>query len=134
MEIEKLRQELQTASKGLLMLSETDAPFEFFYHQPISNEQFNPDTVALWDGQESETPVETLPIDKFLFRMQHPPSGADAQARALAEQFKLLQDKLQELLQEPKAYKIGQVNMPVYLIGRTESGAYAGLKTVVVET
>lgn len=122
------------AAEGLQMLSETDATFEFFSHQAPENEPFSPDTVVDWDGKPGGTRVETLELEDFLKPMLHPhPDAAPAQ-KTKAAQFNGLVRALRAHLQEPKAYKVSDVSMPVYLIGKTDSGDYAGLKTLVVHT
>ncbi len=122
------------ASQGLLMMSETDAPFEFYYHEKPKEEEFTGEIMVEWDGKPSGTRVQELALEDFLNRMINPHAEADQAAKEAAPRFKHLLQKLNELLQNPKAYKISDVNMPVYLIGKTPAGDYAGLKTLVVET
>ncbi|RIJ41702.1 nuclease A inhibitor family protein [Pontibacter oryzae] len=134
MEIEELKKELMQASEGLLMQSETDAPFEFYYHEKPESEPFTEDTIVEWDGKPGGAKVEIVAVEEFLKNMTHPDSDAAQEQHENAERFRLLQVKLKELLQDVKVFKISQVSMPVYLIGKTENGDYAGLKTLVVET
>ncbi|WP_439883072.1 nuclease A inhibitor family protein [Pontibacter sp. MBLB2868] len=133
MNIDKIKQQLMEASEGLQMLSETDATFEFYYHEK-PEEPFDEETVVEWDGKPGGTKVQVLSVDDFLHRMKNPHPNADQVQKQNADKFKKLEAKLKELLQDVKAYKISDTAMPVYLIGRTEDGDYAGLKTLVVET
>jgi hypothetical protein len=130
----QLEEELMKISSGLLMLSETDEPFEFFYHKKPENEPFAEDIVVEWDGKPGGTSVQVLTLEDFLHRMKNPHQHADATQKQNAEKFKKLESKLKELLKDVKVYKISEISIPVYIIGQTQSGDYAGLKTLVVET
>lgn len=134
MEIDALKKELMQASEGLLMLSETDAPFEFFYHVKPESEPFTEDIVVEWDGKPGGTAIQIVAVEDFLRNMTHPHPNAGPEQLQQAEKFKFLVGKLKDLLTDVKAYKVSEVSMPVYLIGKTKTGDYAGLKTLVVET
>lgn len=130
---DQLKQELLKASDGLMMLSETDEAFEFYYHEK-PDEPFTEETVVEWDGKPAGTAVQVLSLEDFLHRMKNPHPDADQVQKQNAERFKQLEAKLKELLRNVKAYKLSETSMPVYLIGETDNGEYAGLKTLVVET
>ena len=133
MSIDQLKQELLQATDGLAMLSETDEVFEFFYHEK-PDEPFTKEIVVEWDGKPAGTAVQVLEVEDFLYRMKNPHSDADETQKRNADRFKQLEAKLKERLRNVKAYKISQTTMPVYIIGETDNGEYAGLKTIVVET
>ena len=133
MDISQIEKELMEVSEGLLMLSETDAPFEFYYHEKPEDE-FDEDIVVEWDGKPGGTSVQVLTVDEFFKRMKNPHKDADDTQKKNAARFKELEAKLNELLDDVKAYKLSDVTLPVYIIGRTKNGDYAGLKTLVVET
>jgi len=48
--------------------------------------------------------------------------------------FRDLVQTLKKTLKDIKVFKVGKVEADVYIVGRTESGDWAGLKTKVVET
>ena len=133
MSIDQLKQELLQATDGLAMLSETDEVFEFFYHEK-PDEPFTKETVVEWDGKPAGTAVQVLEVEDFLYRMKNPHPDSDETQKRNADRFKQLEAKLKERLRNVKAYKISQTTMPVYIIGETDNGEYAGLKTIVVET
>ena len=133
MDKDQLKQELLKASNGLLMMSETDEAFEFYFHEK-PDEPFTEELVVEWDGKPAGTSVQVLELEDFLHRMKNLHPDADQTQKQNAERFKQLEAKLKELLKGVKAYKISEISMPVYLLGETDSGDYAGLKTLVVET
>jgi hypothetical protein len=53
---------------------------------------------------------------------------------ATAKRFEHLYDTLDDLLEEISVYRVGLVNINVYVIGRAAAGYFAGISTKVVET
>lgn len=134
MDKNELEEELKKASEGLLMLSETDEAFEYYYHEKPEQEPFSADTVVEWDGKPAGTAIQVLSLEDFLHRMKNPHPQADATQKQNADKFRHLEAKLKELLKNVKVYKLSEISMPVYILGETEDGNYAGFKTLVVET
>ncbi|MCJ8166287.1 nuclease A inhibitor family protein [Pontibacter sp. E15-1] len=133
MPIEQIETELKQAANGLLMLSETDEPFEFYYDKDFAHEELNEETVLKMAGMPAQYPVEVVELDYFLRNQTRPPEETpDALARG--ERFQQLQAKLQDLLQDVKVYRVGETRITAYILGKTEDGEIAGLTTVVVET
>jgi len=113
---------LKTACAGLLFRSETDAELE-----PILWENCGELTVAELLkrlGRAADTPVETMELAGF-FR---------AVSRAHRPAFDALAKLLNGHLAGVKVFKIGEVELEVYIVGTTKDGHWAGVKTQVVET
>jgi hypothetical protein len=114
---------LKKASKGLVFVSETDAPLEPFVWP--NGGTLTPERLLELAGAEKGTGVEQLTLPDF-FRAV--PSEDKAKFQALAK-------TLQEQLSGIKVYKIGdEAEKQVYIVGKTADGRWAGLKTTVVET
>ena len=113
---------LKKACEGLLFSSETDA-------------ELNP---FVWDAKDGPTPkrfaelsergddpaIEKMTLAAF-FRAV--PKSEKAKFDALAKQ-------LQEHLSDIEVHKVGEVNLAVFIVGKTDDGKWAGLQTEVVET
>ncbi|MDZ8236032.1 MAG: nuclease A inhibitor family protein [Nostoc sp. ChiQUE01a] len=124
---------LKQSSADLLMMSESDYPFE----------------VVLWTG-----PVDSLTTQKLLQLTNHPQDSQveevgldylfrncayekewhDEQQKQNAKKFQILVQTLKNNLNEIKVYRIGTINIDVYILGKTSSGDLVGLATKVVET
>jgi hypothetical protein len=114
---------LQKASKGLVFVSETDAPLEPFAWP--NGGALTKDRLLELAGAEKGTAVEQTTLADF-FRAV--PSEDKAKFQALAK-------TLQEQLSGIKVYKAGdEAEKQVYVVGKTADGRWAGLKTTVVET
>ncbi|MHA6249202.1 nuclease A inhibitor family protein [Pontibacter sp. CAU 1760] len=133
MKLEQIKSELNEACKGLLMRSETDEPFEFYYDEELSADELNEDTVRKMAGMPAQYPLEVIELDYF-FRNQTRPPEDTPEEQERAERFKKLQAKIQETLRDVKVYRLGETRMTAFILGTTPDGEVAGLTTVVVET
>jgi hypothetical protein len=114
---------LKKASKGLVFVSETDAPLEPFAWP--NGSALTPNRLVQLAGAPAGTPVEQMTLANF-FRAV--PSEDKAKFQALTK-------TLQGLLSGIQVYKVGdEAEKAVYIVGKTADGRWAGLKTTVVET
>jgi hypothetical protein len=124
--------ELEQAVQGLLVPSETDAPLcAFLWPQPLP---FSPQTLLAAAGLPASTPVEESSPQRFFAPRVTEQEGMDAAERATAARFRALQRLLKERLKDLRVYRVGQVEIQIWIVGRTPSGRVAGLTTLVVET
>ncbi|MDX5420395.1 MAG: nuclease A inhibitor family protein [Hymenobacteraceae bacterium] len=134
MDLKQIETELKEASNGLLMMSETDAPFEFYHEENFENEELNEETVLKLAAMPADYPLEVVDLEYFFRNMTHarPESGEEGMQKT--KRFEQLQKKLRELLQDVRVYRIGETQILVLILGRTPGGEIAGLRTMLVET
>ncbi|MSU80342.1 MAG: hypothetical protein EXS16_19895 [Gemmataceae bacterium] len=113
---------LKKACDGLLFTSETDAQLEPFVWD--AKDAPTPKRLAEISARGDDPPIEKLTLAAF-FRAV--PKSDKAKFDALAKQ-------LQEHLGDLEVHKVGEVNLAVFIIGKTNDGKWAGLRTEVVET
>ncbi|MBV9959178.1 MAG: nuclease A inhibitor family protein [Acidobacteria bacterium] len=128
---EQILAELGVASAGLLFMSESEYPFEV-----VRVEEAGEPAGALrrLSGAASDEPVVTQSVEDF-FRV----AASEAEWRTPAERveakrYQALIALLRENLKEVMAYRVGSINIQVFLIGLSASGSWLGLSTRVVET
>lgn len=107
---------LSQAAAGLLFMSESDYPFELIEWEGPGEptEEF----IRKLACEAEDAPVQRLEVEQFF-------NSGRYQRLLLA-----LQNDLSDL----RAYKVGRINMPVYVVGRSREGSWLGLATRVVET
>lgn len=113
---ENLLEELKKASAGLLVMSESDYPFEIIRWD--GSTEIGPEFLRSLTNEPPESPVEETSVEQFL-----------ANGR-----FEHLEEFLRKHLTDLKVYKVGKINIPVYIVGRSPGGSYLGLSTRVVQT
>ncbi len=125
---------LTEAADGLLVLSETDAPLEYYFHQKSEEGTINEEIVAAWAGKPAGKEVETEDLDYFFRNMTNPHTDAGEEVQAQADRFRKLVETLKRHLSDITVYKIKEQSTKVLILGRTADGDYAGYETLVVET
>jgi hypothetical protein len=114
---------LTKASKGLMLPSESDAPLEPFLWKDGAD--LTHERLLQLSGSPADTAVEERTLDGLLRTV---PSEDKAKFQALAK-------VLKEQLSGVKVYVVGdEAEKQVYIVGKTPSGQWAGLKGSVVET
>jgi hypothetical protein len=129
---------LQALVDGLWYPSETDAPITVVVW-PISPSENNSEESALPQELAQElaaagTPITQHPAEQFFQPILSQPFWHSPQGDHLAQRYQSLQAVLQPCLSHLRTYRIGQVDITLYLIGQHPSGHYLGLKTHLVET
>jgi Nuclease A inhibitor-like protein len=125
-------QELAQLIDGLLVPSETDAAFEIFLwpaHLP-----WQPALIVQGLQLPADTPINQLALAAFfapLTRMRQSDTPAMREQR---QRFVALQTWLEANLAEIAMYRIGTIEIAVWIIGRTAEGRLIGLTTMQVET
>jgi hypothetical protein len=115
--------ELNAAAEGLLFPSETDAEIEAFAW-PGGDGPPTEAVVRASAKVAKDTPVQQTTLAALTRTIP----------KESREDFQPLLDLLAKRLSGTTVFKVGEVNMDVYIVGRTADGQYAGVKTEVVET
>jgi hypothetical protein len=127
---DQLIDELKQATRGLTFMSESDFPLEVFKWDA----EPSPDFLRRLTGEAASAPVETqTPAEFFRAATSEPEWKAGAEL-ASARRFQAVLRLLEENLSDLKVFRVGAINLPVYVAGRAASGAWLGLSTRVVET
>ncbi len=114
------------------MMSESDYPFEAVLWQDVTEP--TPALLRRASGSESEAAINTESVEEFFRAALVTYEGAVEEDRQRTERFRRLVETLKTNLEDVQVYRIGSINIPVYIIGRTPSGHIAGISTRVVET
>ncbi|WP_035986312.1 nuclease A inhibitor family protein [Leptolyngbya sp. KIOST-1] len=121
---------LEEAIAGLWYPSETDAPLAIaIYADP------NLDATSL--GQQLGSNADTYqhqPADAFFRPIFDNFYWSTPQGGQLTQRYRQLQEILQTHLEDLHLYRVGTVDVNLYLLGRHASGCHVGIYTHTVET
>ncbi|MBT9317882.1 nuclease A inhibitor family protein [Leptothoe spongobia] len=123
--------ELEAACDNLLWRSETDYPFEVAV-LPVDQQIASVD--SLINSYPDNTPVAIVSLDDFFGQSIVERAWFDSRELRLVERYRNLRDLLETTLENLQVYRIGSVEMDVYLLGKTEDNQVVGVKTKIVET
>ncbi len=129
---EKILAELKKAAEGLYVMSESDYPLEVICWEGsvVLSQQY----LRELHGNADDTPIEVKPLDGFSSFVMSEMSAKGEAEPAGESRYRRLTSVLRENLTDVKVYRVGKVNIPVYVVGRSASGNWLGLSTRVVET
>lgn len=129
---DSIADQLQQASKGLLFLSESDAPFEVI-HWPAQGELTPPKLLQL-TGHPPDAPVELRTVDDFFAIATVEEDWHDQDERETVQRFHNLVSILKQNLSQLQVYRVGSIDIDAYIVGVTDGGELVGLSTKLVET
>lgn len=128
---EQLAEELRETTRGLTFMSESDYPFEVFnWGTSEPTDEF----LRGLTGEAADAAVETRAAADFFRVAASPAEWKNKEQLAEARRFQSLQQLLEQNLTDLKVYRVGSINIPVYVAGRGASGNWLGVSTRVVET
>ncbi|BAV07964.1 Nuclease A inhibitor-like protein [Filimonas lacunae] len=124
-----VQQQLEAASKGLLMMSESDYPFQYVHADAtvVTNT-----LLQQWSGQQADAPVQQVTVEYLFRNMVKAEPGSSREEEAAT--FRQLITVLKQELQEVTVYRIGQVQVDVFIVGISREGKIEGLQTRLIET
>lgn len=129
----ELGDELRRACDGLLMMSESDYPLEVV-RWPGGGEQVEHARLRALAGVSEDAPVERQSVAEFFRAAAAERDYHSPAERATAARFRRLVALLGEGLTDAAAYRVGEINIAVFVVGRGPGGDWLGVATRVVET
>jgi hypothetical protein len=125
--------ELQQATQGLIYMSETDAPFEII-HWPDGGASLDAKQVIRLSRHKPRDPVQTLSVDDFFKPLTDYQAWFGASEKATAEKYRRLQEIIQQRLSDLQVFRVGKIQIDIFVVGRSTQGDWVGVKTRAVET
>jgi Nuclease A inhibitor-like protein len=129
---EQLLTELAQATDGLLFMSESDYPFE-----PVrwsEQTELTLEAVRRLTGHDESAPIETQSVNGLFHVAASEADWKNAQQLAAARRYQALMRWLQDNLTAVRVYRIGRIQIDVFIVGRSAVGSWVGLQTRVIET
>ena len=123
---------LKNASDGLLWQSESDYPFESFLWQSV--EDLTADKLLQQVKKSPDTTVKIVDVDGFFSNAIAEHDWYDEEQKAEVQKCRKLMEELKANLSDIKVYCVGEVEIDIYVVGKTPDGNLAGVSTMVVET
>ncbi|WP_341528158.1 nuclease A inhibitor family protein [Nostoc sp. UHCC 0302] len=122
------------AAHGLFMLSESEHPFIPFIWSIPAQEDLNFKKILELTNHPQDLQIETIELDYLFRNCIQEKDWHDEQQKRNVVKYRELVETIKSHLTDIKVYRIGSINIDVYIVGKTEEGNLAGLETKVVET
>lgn len=130
-EKQSLKEKLTTAVTDLVWLSEADYPFEVIDWQIKTI-----DSIILLEKLDlpQDTKIEVVELETFFATATQEKDWYSDRELEDVKRYKNLIRILVTNLQEIKVYRVGKIEIDIYILGKTALKTIAGLKTTVIET
>ncbi|BDI21015.1 hypothetical protein ANSO36C_68170 (plasmid) [Nostoc cf. commune SO-36] len=128
----EILEQLRTAANGLLMMSESEYPFEVFLWEDAA--PATPQKVVQQTNHPQNTPVKIVGVDDFFSVATTEEDWHGEEEKATVKRFQTLVQTLKENLNNLQVYRLGNKEIDAYVVGQTPTGDLAGISTKVVET
>lgn len=126
--LEKLTQSV----KDLWYMSETDAEVKVFSGEKADS--VTKDSLAQQLNLSEETNIEERDFAEFFKNLTEIQDWYGDEEKATAEKFSTVRRLLEENLRNLTVFKVGQIEIEIYVIGLDEQNVLTGIKTEAVET
>jgi hypothetical protein len=129
---EQILAELKRIAAGLWFMSESDYPFEVFRWD--GSAEVGPQFLREAAGLGPDAPVREFAPEEFFGGGTSVRVWRAGGASSTPEPDQSLLRALEESLDGLRVYQVGEINMPVYVVGRSDEGNWLGVSTRAVET
>ena len=117
-------------AEGLLFMSETDAPLTYYELSPEKSHEWPPSTGGQFlqlIGEDPAARVEEITPEKFFRDLR--PGNEDHEDQVAA-----LRRAMTEELKNLAGFRVGEIQIKIFVLGKDDSGRVVGLQTLSVET
>ncbi|MBD2245201.1 nuclease A inhibitor family protein [Nostoc sp. FACHB-888] len=130
----EITEKLKQASDSLLMMSESEYPFEVFLWSNQAQEPMTAQKLLQLTGHSPETSVEEVELDYLFRNCAEEKEWHDEIQKQNVQKYHSLVKTLKDNLIDIHVYRIGTISIDVYIVGKTPDKDLAGISTKVVET
>jgi hypothetical protein len=129
--LEEICDRFRHATADLLWMSESDYPFEVVtWERDV--EMTPPALFAEVTG--ADVSIETISLADFFAPALAVEDWYAAEELAQVDRYQELLHEIESNLTQVQVFRVGEIEITVYIIGKTPAGDLVGLKTQVVET
>lgn len=123
---------LEQSVKDLWYMSETDAEINVFLGEKADS--VTKDSFARQIKISAETNIEEKDFAEFFKNLTAIQDWYGDEEKETAEKFSTVEKLLEENLTDLKVFKVGQIEIDIYVVGLDAESVLTGIKTKAVET
>jgi hypothetical protein len=130
MSTEEIIDRLQQDIVDLLWVSEADYPFQIV---SWIDREIHEITSNLFADRANED-IQIISLEDFFIPALKVEDWYETEELATVDRYKLLSETITSNLTELKVFRLGAIEIDVYIVGKTPDGDVIGLTTTIVET
>lgn len=124
--------QITDAAEGLFYISETDA--EILPFAGASAEKVDREEILKQTKKMNETEIEERSFSDFFARLIEIQDWFGEEETENAKKFSRLKEVLENNIRDLKVFKIGKVELDIYVVGLDAENTFLGIQTKAVET
>jgi Nuclease A inhibitor-like protein len=125
---------LTAATADLFWISETDAPFEVLLVDVPLPAKLTAKKLLKCLKHEAATPIATCDLDTFFQPVLEPQDWHEEEDKENIKRYENVIGLIKQHLTEPQVYRVGAIDITIYILGKTPDNQWVALKTQAVET
>jgi Nuclease A inhibitor-like protein len=122
---------LKQATTDLLWASESDYPFEIVAWD--RGVEMTP-SILFGESIDPDLTIEAIDLTDFFAPALRMEDWYEAEELALVDRYQNLVRTIESNLTDVKVFRVGEIEVEIYIVGKMPDGDLVGLKTQVVET
>jgi len=127
-----LGEQIKKAAENLYYISETDAEIAPFVGE--QTEAVSKESILSQTENAADAPIEERGFTEFFARLTEIQDWFGDEEKETAQKFGRLKQLMEKNLKDLKVFKIGKIQLDVYVIGLDAESKLTGIKTKAVET
>jgi hypothetical protein len=129
-----IKEQIDLLTADLMYPSESDEKIEYFEMEFSTNQKLSLADFRIYNGIRPELTIEEISFDDFFKPLIKMEDWFGEEEKKWAEDSLSLKNLLVEKAKDFQVFKIGSLEIDVYLLGKAEECKWVGLKTKVIET
>jgi hypothetical protein len=121
---------LKQATTDLLWSSESDYPFELVTWD--RNTDLTP--AALLSDLTADDRVESISLSDLFSPVITVEEWYENEELAIVDRYQVLLQTIESNLSDIQVFRVGEIEIAIYIVGKTSTGDLIGLKTLAIET
>ena len=123
---------IAAACEGLIYVSETDAPVVPFASSAAA--EITREAILHESGRDANEPVEIITFNDLFDRLTAIKDWFGERETKRAQAYLQLKDLLEASLSELEVFRIGAIQVSIFVVGKDNNGCVMGVTTTAVET
>ena len=129
-----LKDQIETLTADLMYPSESDEKIEYFEMEHSTDEKLSLADFRMYNGIKPETVITEISFDDFFKPLIKIEDWFGDDEKKWAEDSLKLKNLLADKAKDFQGFKVGAIEIDVYIFGKVEECKWIGLKTKVIET
>ena len=129
-----LKEQIEALTADLMYPSESDEKIAFFEMELSTTQKLSIADFRMFNGIKPETVITEISMDDFFKPLIKVEDWFGEEEKKWAEDSMKLKTLLSEKAKDFQIFKVGSVEIDVFVFGKVEECLWMGLKTKVIET